>query len=77
MLGSFTLSPTLTRTYLLNEYLTAPTCARAPARVLTHASIGTGTADTGKDMAQYILSADKEYSLEFYPREDGVALDAW
>lgn len=38
---------------------------------------GTGTADTGKDMAQYDLVKGKEYTLEFYPREDGVALDAW
>ena len=44
-------------------------------RVTTHA--GTGTADTGKDMAQYELVAGREYSLEFYPREDGVAIDAW
>ena len=38
---------------------------------------GTGTADTGLDVASWELEAGKRYRLVFYPREDGTALDAW
>ena len=37
---------------------------------------GTGTADTGLDLASWDLQAG-DYSLVFYPREDGTALDAF
>uniref|UniRef100_A0A7S2MFK9 Uncharacterized protein n=2 Tax=Octactis speculum TaxID=3111310 RepID=A0A7S2MFK9_9STRA len=39
-------------------------------------SMGTGTKDTGLDLAQWDLEAGKLYDMSFYPREDGTALDA-
>lgn len=38
---------------------------------------GTGTSDSGTDMAEFELVAGSTYTLVFYPREDGVGLDAW
>lgn len=39
-------------------------------------SEGTGTADTGLDLASWNLTPG-EYALVFYPREDGTAIDAF
>ena len=38
---------------------------------------GTGTADTGLDIAQWDLRDPGDYTLAFYPREDGTAFDAF
>lgn len=38
---------------------------------------GTSGQDAGNAKAQWDLAPQKTYRLVFYPREDGVALDAW
>ena len=40
-------------------------------------AMGSSSSDNGMNLAQFELERNEEYTLEFTPREDGVALDAW